>query len=104
MNDYYLKTTDSETLWNLLFAVGLAETITDSEGNTFNVAKDIALDIIGTIYKPTGNVITTDDGLTYPEQAPIDGFHANIRGSLTDEQQAGLPLVGTPANPYRVWA
>jgi hypothetical protein len=104
MNDYYLKTTDLETLWNLLLEADLAETITDPDGNSFKVPKNIALDIIGTIYKPTGNMITTDQGMTYPEQVAIDGFHANIRGVLTDEQQVALPLVSTPANPYRVWA
>ena len=103
MQDYYLKTTDIQTLWNLLLEQGLAETVTDPEGRPHNVAKGIALDIIGTIYKPTGNMVTSGD-LTFPEQLPVEGFHANIRGDLTSEQQAALPLISAPATPYRVWA
>lgn len=100
MNDYYLKTTDLQSLWNVLILYNLAERSPDT-GEYF--AKGIALDIIGTIYKPTGNTITVD-GLTFPEQEPVEGFHANIRGDLTAEQIASLPLILAPATPYRVWA
>ena len=104
MNDYYLKTTDATTLWNLLLEQGLAETVTDPEGSSHNVAKGIALDIIGTIYKPTGNMTLDNNGFSFPEYRPIEGFHANIRGNLTEEQQANLPLIDAPATPHRVWA
>jgi hypothetical protein len=103
MTDFYLKTNDLHELWDLLLAQDLAEMITSPDGSTDYVAKNIALDIIGTIFKPTGNMITSGD-LTFPEQLPIDGFHANIRGDLTLEQQAALPLISAPATPYRVWA
>jgi hypothetical protein len=103
MNDYYLKTTDESTLWDLLLNLDLADTHVGIDGAPIKFAKGIALDIIGTIYKPTGNMITVD-GLTFPEQVPVEGFHANIRGDLTAEQQAGLPLISAPATPYRVWA
>jgi hypothetical protein len=104
MNDFYLKTTDLTTLWNLLLDQGLAETFIDSDGRPHNVAKGITLDIIGTIYKPTGNMITIEGGFQIMEQLPVDGFHANIRGELTEAQQAALPLIDAPATPYRVWA
>jgi hypothetical protein len=103
MNDFYLKTNDLHELWDLLLAQDLAETVTDPEGGTQYIAKGIALDIIGTIFKPTGNMITSGE-LTFPEQLPVEGFHANIRGDLTSEQQAALPLISAPATPYRVWA
>jgi hypothetical protein len=36
--------------------------------------------------------------------APLDGFHANLRGELSAEQIAQLPLIEAPQAPYRVWA
>jgi hypothetical protein len=104
MTDYYLKTTDVETLWDILVGLDLVETYVDDNGHTRHQAKGIDLDIIGEIYRPT-EVITTDSmGLQYPEYAPIEGFHANIRGELTEAQQAALPLIPAPKTPYRVWA
>jgi hypothetical protein len=35
---------------------------------------------------------------------PVDGYHANLIGELTKEQQKLLPLVSAPKNPIRVWA
>ena len=40
--------------------------------------KYAAIDVIGTIYKPTGEMITTDEG-EVPEMAPVEGWHANVR-------------------------
>ena len=40
--------------------------------------KYAAIDVIGVIYKPTGNMIATDEG-EVPEMAPVDGWHANVR-------------------------
>jgi hypothetical protein len=104
MQDYYLKTTDLNTLWDLLFSAGLADSFTDADGQIVNIPKNISLDIIGTIYKPTGNMIEIDNGLLIEEQLPIDGFHVNIRGNLTEEQKQKLPLITPPRTPYRVWA
>lgn len=113
MNDYYLKFNNKQELWNTLLSLGLAiETdnmVSDGASgyDKERIATGIALDIIGTIYKPTGNMVTstTEAGeIVFPEVAAIDGFHANIRGSLTDEQIAALPLIEKPTTPYRVWA
>lgn len=35
-------------------------------------------DIIGTIYKPSGVMLTDIDGNDYPEMVAIDGYHVNI--------------------------
>lgn len=45
---------------------------------TIKVPKYAAIDVIGTIYKPTGNMIDTDEG-EVPEMAPVDGWHVNVR-------------------------
>jgi len=100
MNDYYIKTSNEQELWTILSQLGLAQWLEDSQQF---ISVGINLDIIGTIYKPTENVITTTDGMQILEQLPIEGFHANIRGTLTEEQQLALPLISAPVTPYRVW-
>lgn len=102
MNDIYLKFPDQQTGEALLFA--------DVEPVTFNesgvdvtqrkLRYDMALDVIGVIYRPTGEMLMGEDG-EYPAMAPLDGWHVNLRGELPD---ALAPYVVTPAQPVRVWA
>ena len=68
---------------------------------------DYAIDIVGVISKPTGNILTDADGNEYPEQAPIDGWHVNIR-LLNDtfrEVTEAIELANgtSPVTPSRVW-
>jgi len=60
------------------------------------------IDTIGVIYKPTGETLQGEDG-PYPEMAPIEGWHVNVR--LADgEDGAALELFAvTPEQPIRVW-
>ena len=60
------------------------------------------IDTIGIIYKPTGEMLQGEDG-PYPEMAPIEGWHVNVR--LADgEDGAALELFAvTPEQPIRVW-
>lgn len=100
--DYYLKAESEEDMWDALTAANLT---TVYEGKKY--AKGISLDIIGTIYVGNGNMIEANNpdtgSFTYEEQVAIDGFHANIRGELTEEQIALLPLIDKPSTPVRVW-
>jgi hypothetical protein len=100
MKNYYLKFKDQQDLESSLINVGLAEII----NNTLTTKDGIELDVIGIINKPTGVMLTTNDGFEYPEMLPVDGYHANLIGELTKEQQKLLPLVSAPKNPIRVWA
>jgi hypothetical protein len=61
-------------------------------------APGYALDVIGAISKQVGG---TDDE---PVVRQLPGFHANLRGELTDEQTAKLPVIPVPQSPARVWA
>lgn len=121
MQTYYLKAADEQSLWEALEAAGLAHKQYDTE-DPLNVAPEDAdeaweptgaydwiadtpmLDIIGTIYQPTGETLTDAEGMEYPEMAPVSGYHANLREDLTDEQQAALPTIAAPATPMRKWA
>ena len=124
MATYYLKATDEQTLWVALEAADLAVKDYDPEDPLNSRPADLGmveewagpsgayewrslsnmLDIIGTMYRATGNMLTTEDGMEYPETEAIDGYHANLREVLTDEQEAALPTVDAPATPYRKWA
>ena len=80
------------------------------EGEPYLVATthDYAIDIVGVIYKPTGVMLTDDEGNEYPEQAPLDGYHVNIR-LLNDAMREAAEAVNetygvVPTTPTRVWA
>lgn len=66
-------------------------------------APGASIDSIGTIYQPTGNMITTDMG-EQPEMAPLPGWHVNVR-LAADHLVAALDGYKVePAVPVRVWA
>lgn len=115
--DYYLKSTDEAALWAALESAGLATKQYDHEDplNTPNGEMDwvptgaftwvskTQLDIIGTIHVPTGET-SEFEGRSYEVMEALDGFHANVRDQLTEEQQSLLPLIDAPPTPSRVWA
>ena len=125
MATYYLKATDEQALWVALEAADLAYKEYDPEDPLNSppadydymedgefvktgvyewISKSNMLDIIGTMYRETGTMLPTDDGMEYPETEAIDGYHANLREDLTAAQEAELPTVTAPATPYRKWA
>lgn len=124
MATYYLKATDEQALWEALEAAGLAVKDYDPEDEANQRPDDLEpdaewspsgaykwrslepmLDIIGTIYEPTGETLTGEDGVEYPEMAAIEGYHANLRTGLSAAQKAALPIMTkTPKNPVRKWA
>jgi hypothetical protein len=61
------------------------------------------IDTIGVIYKPTGEMVVTDEG-SYPKKEPIEGWHVNVL--LCDGEDASVleEYVVTPETPVRVWA
>jgi len=124
MATYYLKATDEQALWTALEAADLAVKDYDPEDPLNSRPADLdmdaewagpsgayewrslsnMLDIIGIMYRETGNMLTTDDGMEYPEMEAIDGYHANLREDLTAAQEAELPTIDAPATPHRKWA
>ena len=85
------------------------ETQTPS-GDPYLVAytADYGIDVVGVIYKPTGNTVTDLDGNEVPEMAPLDGWHINIR-LMGDARRADVEALSAyfvdpePATPSRVW-
>ena len=82
MNTYYLCHTDETELKTALDAEGYC--ITDPEDNSKpaeyygTCANGVILDWIGEKQAPTGNTLTDDDGIEYPEYAGTGQFLINI--------------------------
>jgi len=75
--------------------------VIEVEREPYEVAKYLAIDLIGTIYKPTGKMLKSDEG-DVPEMAPLEGYHANVR-LLNDAPELESYRVH-PVTPVRVWA
>ena len=63
--------------------------------------KYAAIDVIGTIYKPTGKLLTTPEG-EVPEMAALEGWHVNVRHTGDAPELDAYKV--TPQNPVRGWA
>lgn len=115
--DYYLKSTDEAALWAAIESAGLAYKQYDLQdplntptgeidwvqAGAFDWVAKTQLNIIGVMHVPTGET-SEFEGRTFEVVEAIEGFHANLRGNLTEEQQSLLPLIDAPSTPSRVWA
>ena len=90
--DYHLKF-DSEAAAKAVLYQG-------EEGS--EIPKYLAIDLIGTVYKPTGEVVVDDDGIEAPVMAPVQGYHANVR--VLDAAPELEAYQVFPQNPVRGWA
>jgi hypothetical protein len=105
--NYYLQAQSEEALFAALESAGLYQKVYsefDEDGipvgdYEWSRVGQYDLDVIGTIYKPTGE--TDEEGS--PVMEALNGYHANIRG-ITDEQAALLPTIAKPNSPVRMWA
>ena len=89
--DFFLKFSSREEAEAVLF---------DGTGEDQR-PKYAAVDVIGIIFKPTGEMLLGEDG-QYPEMAPIDGWHANVRHTDAAPELAAYQVF--PETPERVWA
>ena len=95
MIDYCLKFTDKAQAVATLYDV-----IPGSDPVEYK-PRYLAIDEIGEIYKPTGNMISTEYG-NVPEMVAVPGYHANVRHST--EAPELTPYQVFPTSPSRVWA
>lgn len=118
--DFYLKLPSESDVPTVLSAFYVQDytTVVDPEtgeetqvpeGDPYLVKStpDYAIDIVGVIHEPTGNTLTDAEGNEYPEQAPVDGWHINIR-LVGDNRRADVEAVDaqyglTPNSPSRMW-
>jgi hypothetical protein len=93
--DYHLKFTSQAAAEKVLFT---AETAGEE---TFLRPNYAAVDMIGTIYKPTGVILETPEG-GIPEMKAVSGYHANVRHTAeAPELDKYVVVVNTPS---RIWA
>jgi hypothetical protein len=67
----------------------------------YELANYLAIDLIGTIWKPTGQIVNTAEG-DVPEMAPLPGYHVNVR--IVGEAPELEPYRVFPETPNRMWA
>lgn len=97
--DYTLRFTDADEADGVLFDEQTI--VNDDIVEIVKVPKYSAVDVIGVIYKPTGKMLTTDEG-EMPETAPVEGWHVNVRhAGEAPELDSHKIEVKTPA---RMWA
>lgn len=72
-----------------------------SEGEWIQASHTHALDVVGTLYEPTGKMLKGDEGIEYPEMKPLPGFHVNFIGELSDTAK---PFEIFPSKPQRIFA
>jgi hypothetical protein len=95
--DFFLKFTDEAEANEVLF------TEQGDVVETVLVPKYAAVDVVGTIYKPTGKMLKAKKGEEpMPEMAPLDGWHVNVRHTAEAPELA--PYQVFPATPSRMWA
>jgi hypothetical protein len=61
------------------------------------------IDIIGTIYKPTG-ATQTIDGMQQPVMVAQPGYHCNVLVTQGEDASVLTPYIVVPATRVRVWA
>ena len=100
--DYFLKFADEAEANAALFTE--QANVQDDVVETVLVPKYAAVDVVGVIYKPTGNVLPAEDesGEAVDEMAPIEGWHVNVRH--TDEAPELDAYKVDVKTPARMWA
>lgn len=109
MTDFYLRFADKAQADSVLYTNTPVLAVVDPEGNVITPAgEDIVtpnfanIDVIGTIYRPTGEVETVD-GMEVPVMAALSGYHVNIRAVDGEDTSALTSFAVVPSVPCRVW-
>ena len=96
MKDYFLRADTREQIDQDLVDAGLL-TVADGEPIT---NPEVIIDYVGIIHRPSEAL--DEDGNLIME--PVEGYHVSLRGKLTAEQEALLPIIETPSQPQRIFA
>ena len=96
---------DMETSFQLAYEAGLTAPDETNEQRLITTTNQYAIDVIGVIHAPTGNMIEGDDGLFFPETAPIPGWHVNVRIISGDPLPSSFAVYEVfPTSPVREFA
>ena len=104
--DFYLKLANEASMTTVLSDFYAEDTETGDSYLLQNTS-DYSIDIVGTLHEPTGNTLTNEDGMEYPEMQAMTGWHVNIRltGNAVREAVEALDTSYgvTPDAPQRIW-
>ena len=95
--DIHLKFPDEATATSLMLEAGLLQQVEDQ----IIQGQGQMIDIIGPIYKATGNMLTNEEGVEYSEMADVGGWHVNMRGELPES--IAPYKITVSGIPYRIW-
>ena len=96
MKTYFLKfANEDEAIEQLVAHI-------NPEGEWMTSRHEYALDVVGTIHKPTGAMLDGEDGSQYPELEPIEGFHVNL--AIGELPEALILFEIVPDTPSRVFS
>ena len=118
--DFYLRLAteaDMPTVLSSFYTQDTETTVDEETGEetTTNIGdpylvsntSDYAIDVVGTLHEATGNTLTDDEGMEYPEMQAMTGWHVNIRlmgDAMRDTVETLDTSHGvTPEAPMRVW-
>lgn len=91
MNDYYLKFPDQAT--QLTFYDPANDLLIDG----------FSVDVIGVLYEPSGDTVTTPDGDECAEMQAIDGWHVNLRALDAELPAELIEYQIFPVSPSRTF-
>lgn len=100
MNEYidlYLKFDSENQANSILFKI---QTV---DNEIVQIPRYSTIDIIGIIYKPSGNMIQSEDG-EFPEMIPLEGWYVNVRVTPEEDVSVLVPYRIEPSTPSRIWA
>ena len=99
--DFYLKLANEASMTTVLSA------FYNEDDEFVSNTSDYSIDVVGTLHEPTGNTLTDDEGMEYPEMQAMTGWHVNIRlvgDAVRDTVETLDTSYGvTPNAPQRVW-
>lgn len=100
---YYLCFPDEAASVAVAVALGLVA-MTDEGPRLVRYTHRYALDVIGTVFLPTGETITTEEGFDIPVLAAAPGWHVNLAILDGSEIPAECsPFLVYPNTPARVF-
>lgn len=97
--DLYLVSDTESDINNALISAGF--TMEDGSETLRHPQSEVS--VIGTIYRPTGEVVMAD-GAEVPVMAAAHGYHVNVRTTSQDVADKLESLRTHPVTPVRVWA
>jgi hypothetical protein len=106
MKDYFLKFSSKAIAEQTLKAAGFVSQNMLGQEFIQTASKTVAIDLVGDIVLPGQYALNGDQFVEVVAPVAVPGYHVNIRGELSESQEALLApyIIEAPKNPRRVFA